>query len=471
MMRLLKHSYTNYDTSNPIDADNLNEMQDAIIDLEDVALSHEVQVLTANQKAQARANIEAITASEASVKANSAKVVKVSASNVTSLPFTITDTNITSSMVVVGCSLSNPAAQVNDWTVKTSTGSVKITGTLKGSTDITLLLERSLTGSVIEPDPESHSIPTHLKVMQNNVGEYFFGYKSTPSVQNRDKMTNALLAEKIANYRSFYSEMEPDILFVQEFKNTMMAPDETGTPDSFTTTATLYNNIFAYNSVINSDNTGEQIFSTLSMTRVEKVTIAGTDGDGHTKNCNALICRANILGRNIALVSTALTPSPTTYSDGYTYQTYELIRASQLTQLMTMLASYDDVIIGLDVNSGTVGDLTKSEAENDAIMTLIGNNGYTPANYTYFGQEKTYLNHAGINNVYYRKIDNIFVKGRVKITNFKALIDETTTFPSDFVDPEDDITSSHSKSKYSDRGGYNKLASDHIPIMADIYLY
>lgn len=471
MMRLLKHSYTNYDTSNPIDADNLNEMQDAIIDLEDVALSHEVQVLTANQKAQARANIEAITASEASVKANTAKVVKVSASNVTALPFTITDTNITSSMVVVDCVLSNPAAQSNDWTVKTSTGSAKITGTLKGTTDITLLLERSLTGSVIEPDPESHGIPTRIKVMQNNVGEYYFGYKSTPSIQNRDKMTNALLAEKIANYRNFYGEMKPDILFVQEFKNTMTAPDETGTADSFTTTTTLYDNIFAYNSVISSDNTGEQIFSTLSMSRVEKVTIAGTDGSGHTKNCNALICRANILGRNIALVSTALTPSPSTFSDGYTSRTYELIRASQLTQLMTALSSYDDVIIGLDVNCGTVGDIAKSEAENNAIMTLIGNAGYTPANYTYFGQEKTYLNHAGINNTYYRKIDNIFVRGRVKITDFKCLLDETTDFPSDFVQPEDDTTTNHTKSMYSDRGGYNKLASDHVPIVADIYLY
>lgn len=437
----------------------------------DNTVKFESQTLTAEQKEQARNNISAISASSATAKANSAKVLEVKVSGISSLPCNITNENITSSMVVVESVLSNPEVQLSDWTVTTNNGSATITGTINGGTDITLFLERTMDNDSTEPDPANYGLPTRLKVMQNNVGEYYFGYKSVSSVTNRDKMTNSLLSEKIANYREFYGEIKPDILFVQEYKNTLTAPDETGTANSYATLSTLYDPLFAYNSVTSSDNTGEQIFSAISMSRVSKNTITGTDGNGHTKTCRALICRATIRNRGVALVSTALTPTPTSYDSGYTYQTYEAIRSSQLSQIMSMIADYDDVVIGIDVNTGTPSETAKSEAENVALMTQLINSGYTPANYTYFGQEDTYLNHAGVNNNYYRKIDNIFVKGRIKITNFKALIDETTNFPSDYVNPEDDTTSSHTKSMYSDRGGYNLLASDHIPIVADIYLY
>lgn len=67
-------------------------------------------------------------------------VLEVSASSVSSLPQTITNSKITAGMKVVHSVLSDPSAQVSDWTVTTSAGSVSITGSISGTTDITLYL-------------------------------------------------------------------------------------------------------------------------------------------------------------------------------------------------------------------------------------------------------------------------------------------------------------------------------------------
>lgn len=69
-----------------------------------------------------------------------AGVIVVSATGVSSLSTTITDANITSKHVVVASTLSNPAAQTDDWTVTTSNGSLSIAGSISGTTDITLVL-------------------------------------------------------------------------------------------------------------------------------------------------------------------------------------------------------------------------------------------------------------------------------------------------------------------------------------------
>lgn len=69
-----------------------------------------------------------------------AGVIVVSTSSVSSLSTTITDANITSKHVVVASTLSNPAAQTEDWTVTTSNGSLSIAGSISGTTDITLVL-------------------------------------------------------------------------------------------------------------------------------------------------------------------------------------------------------------------------------------------------------------------------------------------------------------------------------------------
>ena len=69
--------------------------------------------------------------------------LKITFSSVSSLPQTA-DTNtalfITDTMTVLNCTLSNPAAQTGDWTITTAKGSVSVSGTISGTTNIELIL-------------------------------------------------------------------------------------------------------------------------------------------------------------------------------------------------------------------------------------------------------------------------------------------------------------------------------------------
>ena len=74
-----------------------------------------------------------------SIGTNFATVV-VTKSSVSSLPVDIADSKITANHVVVNSVLSNPSAQTGDWTVTTTAGNANVSGTISGTTDITLYL-------------------------------------------------------------------------------------------------------------------------------------------------------------------------------------------------------------------------------------------------------------------------------------------------------------------------------------------
>lgn len=72
------------------------------------------------------------------------EVLPISFSSFSSLPQTKSDANIETDMVVVNSVLSNPSAQTGDWTVNTDTaGQVTVSGTISGSTTLTLYLMKS----------------------------------------------------------------------------------------------------------------------------------------------------------------------------------------------------------------------------------------------------------------------------------------------------------------------------------------
>ena len=68
--------------------------------------------------------------------------LQISSSSVSALPLTVNAAEITADMVCKpgDCYLSNPAAQTGDWTVTTAAGSVTLSGTISGTTDIVLYL-------------------------------------------------------------------------------------------------------------------------------------------------------------------------------------------------------------------------------------------------------------------------------------------------------------------------------------------
>lgn len=73
------------------------------------------------------------------------KTLVLDVSSFSSLPKTVTNSKITSDMVVLKAELGTPSAQTADWTVTTSNGSLQITGTnaISGSTTLKLYLMKS----------------------------------------------------------------------------------------------------------------------------------------------------------------------------------------------------------------------------------------------------------------------------------------------------------------------------------------
>ena len=70
----------------------------------------------------------------------------VSIGSFSSFPVNVTDSNITSDMVVLECSFSNPSAITSDvgWTTSNSSPYLKLTGTISGSTSATVVLGKNL---------------------------------------------------------------------------------------------------------------------------------------------------------------------------------------------------------------------------------------------------------------------------------------------------------------------------------------
>ena len=70
-------------------------------------------------------------------------VLVVDCGTVSALPATISETEITADMVALKATLGTPSAQTSDWTVDTSDGSLTISGSVSGSTTVTLYLCKS----------------------------------------------------------------------------------------------------------------------------------------------------------------------------------------------------------------------------------------------------------------------------------------------------------------------------------------
>lgn len=84
------------------------------------------------------------TASQVATAVTAAKVLQVDIASFSSLPQTVTNSSITSDMVVVNSVLGTPSAQTGDWTVTTGTGTLTVSGSISGSTTLTLYLAESM---------------------------------------------------------------------------------------------------------------------------------------------------------------------------------------------------------------------------------------------------------------------------------------------------------------------------------------
>ena len=109
------------------------------------AMTGDISTLTTTAKSSAVAAINEVKGETTSLNTAVGKleVLVITASSVSALPQTISDSNIESDMVVVNSVLSNPSAQTGDWTVSTSSGTLTISGSISDTTNITLYLMKS----------------------------------------------------------------------------------------------------------------------------------------------------------------------------------------------------------------------------------------------------------------------------------------------------------------------------------------
>ena len=69
--------------------------------------------------------------------------IRINIASFSSLPQTVSSSDITEDMVVLGYWLSRPSSQTGEWTVTTSNGALTVSGSISGWTALTLILGKA----------------------------------------------------------------------------------------------------------------------------------------------------------------------------------------------------------------------------------------------------------------------------------------------------------------------------------------
>lgn len=236
-----------------------------------------------------------------------------------------------------------------------------------------------------------------MKVMTYNIGKYNYGHAGGLSTD---------VDEKILNYKRLFGRVNPDFLMLQE---QVQYIDSNNIYDS---DATLYDPFFKYESHYEGETCTKGQYELLDSYH----TYLHTSGDNPAR---AIVSFTTWNKKLICVVSAVLNSSAPV---GVDHQAQQLRALQKLTQQICI--NYDYVVVGLDTNVLNV-------TEEIACRSFMQGEGYTCANWGYFGDFDTYTGNM------YKPIDNVFVKGG-QIVNAGIA------------------------------GTYDELSSDHLPFMAEI---
>lgn len=290
------------------------------------------------------------------------------------------------------------------------------------------------------------NFPFKIRVMQNNIGHFRWGYVNAGSLETWG-LEGATYLEKLANYKKLFAEYQPNLLTLQEYSKFM---DKAQTKNAKNV---LFDGLFPFASIDDSTDTPNVVFANGSTGTFASVSFTGSDPvSGRSVATPVSVGVVTFHGVPIKVVSGALYSGTLQTASGD-----EAIRAGQWGALLDYLADQKYVIIGMDLN-------VWSDAELTSLLNIAKAKGFIPANGDYFGREVTYVSHATTPietaSQYYLKTDNILVKGAAKIVNFKVT--------NDFVVPDETATY---PAGTPIRATTDLLASDHIPMVADIVFY
>lgn len=239
-----------------------------------------------------------------------------------------------------------------------------------------------------------HLEPKTIKVVQYNIGKFNWGSSGGLSIN---------VAEKIANYKKLLGSEKPDFVCLQEYTEYI------DSNNSYASDATLFNPIFRNGTHYEREST---IFSNYPL----------LEGDFNylheSETPSSWMVKADTMINNTAVRITTgvLNVNASTAQKEYA-----------INKFATINSDADNMIACFDTNA-------MSESEANAIRYAFLNKGFVSANWNYFG----YINTYNPSSSMYHAIDNIFVKGDMKIVN--AYVPDV----------------------------YSQLSSDHYPFIAEI---
>ena len=319
------------------------------------------------------------------------------------------------------------------------------------------LLESPPLQYIVTNQQESTSTPIitgdgslKLRILQNNIGCFRYGRLPGTAPNEEDaykyyEHTTEELNRVILNYKRFLGDIKPDVVCLQEYVKYM------GANNTHEASVDLLSPLFHYKQY-NSSKTDKQrtIWTNISST-FNTVTF-----NHNSKSDTFELAKLNI--KDDVYVAT-LAFHPQSGTAGVTY------RRNQYTAILNILDEYPNVILAADLN-------VYSDEELTDIIDLAKSYGWHSFNMgDYWGRYNTYINppNQASPNHYYRMIDGIWCKGSMKMVNSKVLFEESTYYPDTYVWDPADVTTEKPNVMVANQ--YNLLASDHVPVIADIVIY
>ena len=240
--------------------------------------------------------------------------------------------------------------------------------------------------------------PEKIRLMQYNIGKFNYGHSGGLAED---------VQEKIANYKSFLAQYQPNICGMEEYTEYI------DSSSSYASDTTLFNALYYY------ENKDFDVELTVKADYAAKSFYNFYIKDDNNETAGSFVeYAADVKGEDLTVVAGAIAAGKAA-----------AVRAGGFENLLKKYNSNTNVAILIDTN-------VISAQEHTSLVSTAESYGYKVANGGYFGSFDTY----NLNSEYYHKIDNILVKGNAVLKN--VIVPDV----------------------------YADLSSDHYPIIADIDL-
>lgn len=290
----------------------------------------------------------------------------------------------------------------------------------------------------------SNYLPVKIRLMQYNAGKFNMGKKIYhPGVVDPKAgkfLTNNNIDTVIDNYKWMLAETQPDIIGIEEYEETLPVYESLES-DNYTTIdmdEAIFNPIYPNKiDYIESEQTQRVLKSKFIVTNGDGFRIdykasypeTGTPTKTLAGHIFVVKGHVNIYGKTIAIVSTAFQNNNDNYSDDENL----VIKKAGFQSVISLLENEEYAFIICDANA------------SETYLPYFMENVFTPAGYkaamgSYFPYTITWQSPTDPNEQ--KALDNVFYKGNMLLTSFKAYFDKR---------PD--------------------LASDHVPVTADFILF